>query len=74
MLAFLPIACEQATLQGAETVFVDYLEAKALVDGDSVWKSALTTSRLTFFDNGENCMYAAGISGCLPYLDNLPAY
>jgi hypothetical protein len=56
----------------ADTVFVDYLEARALVEGDSAWRAALTTSKRIFFDNGESCMYAAEVPGCLPFLDNLP--
>lgn len=56
----------------ADTVFVDYLEAKALVDADPSWQAALTTRGQVFFDNGQGCMYTREVQGCLPFKDEPP--
>lgn len=52
-----------------DTVYVDYEAARALA-ADSAWKRALTRSEDVFYDNGEGCMYARSVVGCLGFADS----
>jgi hypothetical protein len=52
-----------------DTVFVDFEAARSLV-ADTAWKRALTRSVDVFFDNGEGCMYARSVTGCLAFVDS----